>query len=59
MSTPHVHPDTLAMTADMYLSGLSIRAVARKLRLSYTAVHHRLVLAGVQMRPVGAGKRES
>lgn len=59
MATPRVHPGVLDMTRDMYLSGLSIRAVARKLRLSYTAVHHRLVLAGVQMRPVGAGKRES
>jgi transcriptional regulator of aromatic amino acid metabolism len=53
MATPPVPEAALDETARLYLSGLSVRAVAKKLGLSYTATHHRLALAGVTMRGRG------
>jgi hypothetical protein len=51
MPTPPVPLPDLQRTVDIYLSGHSIRAVAKMMNLSYTATRHRLAnLAGVQLR---------
>jgi hypothetical protein len=51
MPTPPVPTQDLEETAALYRSGLTIKETGKEIGRSYTATRHRLLLAGVTLRP--------